>query len=290
MPHVDALTLEIVDRVLRAAGVLAFAVYAWRLARSGFWRDPLSGVNPNRSGPSFGAFLAILAGFYILVFAAARVVGIDPEALRNLGSHDWHLARCVEDGTKLLVCGAIVVLLRRHRLFAKTAHTGATEFVRVAGVSAVAVLIIFALTNLQLQAGQIVWHWLRPDAQAPVHPVLEALQESAWGDWGALYLTVAAVIIAPVAEELFFRGMMLQVLWRHLGHAWLAIALSAVAFGLMHNGQPQDVLPLATMGVVLGYVRLRYRSLAACVATHMLFNGRTMLFVLLNPEVARGAW
>ena len=44
------------------------------------------------------------------------------------------------------------------------------------------------------------------------------------------------------------------------------------------------------MGVVLGYVRLRYRSLSACILTHVLFNARTMLFALLNPELVRGGW
>jgi membrane protease YdiL (CAAX protease family) len=44
------------------------------------------------------------------------------------------------------------------------------------------------------------------------------------------------------------------------------------------------------MGVILGYVRVRYRSLTACILIHALFNGRTMLFAWLNPELVRSGW
>jgi membrane protease YdiL (CAAX protease family) len=45
-----------------------------------------------------------------------------------------------------------------------------------------------------------------------------------------------------------------------------------------------------TMGVILGYVRVRYRSLPACILIHALFNARTMVLVLLNPEMVRSNW
>jgi len=153
-----------------------------------------------------------------------------------------------------------------------------------------AVLIIFSISYTQLQTGAAIWRWIVPDAVLPEHPVLEAIEHSAWGGWGAVQLTLTAIVFAPLAEELFFRGLLLQTFWRHLGHAWLAIALSATAFGLIHITQPQNVLPLVSMGIILGYVRMRLRSLTACVVIHALFNTRTMLFVLLNPELARQPW
>ncbi|MBU0616183.1 MAG: CPBP family intramembrane metalloprotease, partial [Planctomycetes bacterium] len=140
------------------------------------------------------------------------------------------------------------------------------------------------------QTGQIVWRWLEPGAEQPIHAVLEAVEKSAWGLGGIAQLTLAAIVVAPIAEELFFRGLLLQTIWRYLGHAWLAIVLSGAAFGFIHHEQPQDVLPLVTMGVILGYVRVRYRSLPACVLMHALFNARTMAFVLLNPEMVRSGW
>ncbi|MBN2445361.1 MAG: CPBP family intramembrane metalloprotease, partial [Phycisphaerae bacterium] len=86
--------------------------------------------------------------------------------------------------------------------------------------------------------------------------------------------------------ELFFRGILLQVAWRATESAWLAVLVSALAFGAIHLSVPPSVLPLCTFGIVLGYVRLRYRSLAACVLIHMLFNARPIVLLLVAPEAA----
>lgn len=290
MPHVDAFTLELVDRALRVAGTLLFAIAALRLVRTGRWRNPLSQIEFGGGGPTLAHLVGVTAIFYLILFVGTQASGIDSEAMKTPGSRDWHVARCIEDGAEVVASILIVVILRRCGAPYRGAVGCRTGIWTVLSVGGTGVLIILAITNVQLQAGQVVWHWLQPEAQQPIHSVLEALEHTAWGTWGTVQLTIAAIIIAPLAEELFFRGLLLQTLWGYTGHAWPAIALSGVAFGLIHNQQPQDVLPLATMGAILGYVRVRYRSLPACMLIHALFNGRTMLFVLLCPEAARIGW
>ena len=54
-------------------------------------------------------------------------------------------------------------------------------------------------------------------------------------------------------------------------------------------GSERAALPLMTLGVLLAYVRVRFRSLTACVVAHAVFNARTMAFALLNPEMIRAA-
>jgi membrane protease YdiL (CAAX protease family) len=183
----------------------------------------------------------------------------------------------------------ILLILRRHRWHRVDPGIRSEPFgLLIAG--GVAVLVLLPVTSLQLRMGQIIWHWLEPGALQPTHAVLEALQNTAWGPWGAVQLSISAIVVAPIAEELLFRGLLLQSVWGYVGNVWLAVVLSGVVFGLIHGDVPQSVLPLATMGVVLGYVRVRYRSLTACILAHALFNARTMAFVLLNPEMARGSW
>jgi membrane protease YdiL (CAAX protease family) len=92
------------------------------------------------------------------------------------------------------------------------------------------------------------------------------------------------VILAPVAEELFFRGLLLRGLWRSFGSR-TAILVSAVVFGLSHFAGPtvQTVLPiLATtaLGLVLGWVFLRTRNLAVPVMVHVLQNALAVGLVL----------
>jgi len=224
---------------------------------------------------------------YLFLLVLLKLIVIDAQAPWVRGSHDWHLAQCVDVGAKLGAGLLMVLILHHYRLF------GGQRFARRLGVgrsllvAVVAVMIIMPVAYLQLRMGQVIWDWLEPSATPPIHAVLEALENSAWGGWGTVQVAIAAVIVAPLAEELFFRGVLLQSIASALHHAWLAILLSAVAFGLIHYGQPQDVLPLVTMGVILGYVRVRYGSLSACVLIHALFNARTIAFALLNPETVR---
>jgi membrane protease YdiL (CAAX protease family) len=97
-------------------------------------------------------------------------------------------------------------------------------------------------------------------------------------------LIAAAVfvcVIAPIAEEFFFRGFLFGVLrrWRIVvsGHdlgTWLAAVVTGLLFGLAHSGSasPQYLLPLAFLGFVLCLVRWRTRSLYPCIALHSINN------------------
>jgi membrane protease YdiL (CAAX protease family) len=91
--------------------------------------------------------------------------------------------------------------------------------------------------------------------------------------FASLFFT--AVIVAPVAEELLFRGIILRGL---LGRfkPWMAISLSAMLFALMHMN-PWQTVPQFGLGLVLGWFYLRTRSLWPCIAGHALNN---LLFVV----------
>jgi membrane protease YdiL (CAAX protease family) len=289
MLAVGEFTLLLIDTALLCLGVIVFAAVAFRWVRSGAWRNPLEPLEFTGDGPGLGHLAGVVAAYLLLGVGLLRAAGIDPDAARLSGTHDWHLAQCIDAGVRLAICVPIVLILRRHRPFCSPAAPVLAPS-GVAWVACGAVLIILPIAYLQLQMGQIVWWWLEPGAEQPIHAVLEAVETSVWGPWGAVQLTLGAVVAAPIAEELLFRGLLLQTLWRYLGHAWLAIVLSGLAFGLIHHEQPQDVIPLVTMGVILGYVRVRYRSLPACILIHALFNARTMVLVLLNPEMVRSNW
>ena len=88
-------------------------------------------------------------------------------------------------------------------------------------------------------------------------------------------------VVAPVAEEFFFRGFIFGALRRwHLavaGHdlgTWAAAVVTAILFGLVHAGSasPQYLVPLAIFGFVLCLVRWRTGSLYPCMALHSVNN------------------
>jgi membrane protease YdiL (CAAX protease family) len=92
---------------------------------------------------------------------------------------------------------------------------------------------------------------------------------------------VFVCVIAPVAEEFFFRGFIFGVLrrmrivvgGRNLG-PWIAAVVTGILFGLAHTGSASSryLIPLGFLGFVLCLVRWRTGSLYPCIALHALNN------------------
>ncbi|NJQ98552.1 MAG: CPBP family intramembrane metalloprotease [Hydrococcus sp. CSU_1_8] len=89
-----------------------------------------------------------------------------------------------------------------------------------------------------------------------------------------------ASIAAPFFEEIIFRGFLLPSLTRYVP-VWGAIVISGLIFALAHLNL-SEVLPLATLGIILGVVYTRSRNLLSSMLLHCLWNSGTLLslFVL----------
>lgn len=117
------------------------------------------------------------------------------------------------------------------------------------------------------------------------HSAITMLENPAMPHWIRALIVATAVVVAPVAEELFFRGILQtrlgDVFPRRLG----GVAVAAVCFGLVHSTQPAAVLPLTMMGFILGMVYERTGSLIAPILVHALFNAKSLLWHFgLNPS------
>jgi len=97
-------------------------------------------------------------------------------------------------------------------------------------------------------------------------------------------MAVAAVLIAPVVEELFFRGLLYGVLRRRVTPA-IAIPCVGVLFGLFHLPALGAVLPLAVLGALLCYVYEKTGRLTVPIVIHVLFNFYTV-FSLVSRRLA----
>jgi membrane protease YdiL (CAAX protease family) len=88
-------------------------------------------------------------------------------------------------------------------------------------------------------------------------------------------MIVAAVIAAPLCEEIVFRGYFYPVLKRTAG-TWAAAFSSALVFAAAH-GSLTALLPLFLFGLVLVFVYEKTGSIWAPIAVHFCFNGLTVL-------------
>lgn len=94
-------------------------------------------------------------------------------------------------------------------------------------------------------------------------------------------MVLATVVAAPLVEEVIFRGLVLSRLRRTMP-GWLAVLISALAFGLCH-GQIVWIAYAFVLGLVFGFMDLRARSVWPSLAAHVVFNGIGQLAVYL-PE------
>lgn len=96
------------------------------------------------------------------------------------------------------------------------------------------------------------------------------------------FAIIYTVLIAPVCEETIFRGLVLTIFDGKLPK-WLGILISALVFALIHLPSPIAFIYTLTLGVVLGFVRYRTKSLVPCVLAHIIFNATNyLLFLPLN--------
>jgi membrane protease YdiL (CAAX protease family) len=95
----------------------------------------------------------------------------------------------------------------------------------------------------------------------------------------AIFFSTAS-IAAPIFEEAIFRGFLLSSLTRYVP-VWGAILISSLIFSVAHLSLA-EVLPLTTLGIVLGVVYTRSRNLLAPILLHSLWNSGTLfsLFIL----------
>jgi CAAX protease family protein len=96
---------------------------------------------------------------------------------------------------------------------------------------------------------------------------------------------VLVVTVAPVAEELLFRGALLRVLMRRMTPAW-AVFVSALAFAAVHPlssptiGSVIAVPGLFALGLVSAAVAIRTGNLSASILLHSGFNLLTAISVI----------
>lgn len=83
--------------------------------------------------------------------------------------------------------------------------------------------------------------------------------------------TISTIILAPVCEELIFRGLTYKFARRAGLNFLLANILQALLFGIIHMNWIQGTYAFC-LGLLLGFVNERYSSLYASILLHALFN------------------
>lgn len=133
------------------------------------------------------------------------------------------------------------------------------------------IILAFVSTRLLLEAIRPEW--------VTKHPLLVLLPtaETVW----KIAVVVTAVVLAPVAEELFYRGLVQSMLKRYFGgRAWPAVLVTSAIFAASHYSQPVAIPALFVLSVGIGYNYERTGRLLSPILIHAIFNA-SMIWVNL---------
>ena len=141
--------------------------------------------------------------------------------------------------------------------------------VRAAAVGVVA-FILASLVNYGVQSLM---------DQPPHNPQLDLIAPGGFSWRGLIVMLLFVGAIVPIAEELFFRGLIYGWLRRRVS-VWLAAGVSGLGFAVLH-GIWWLIPALFLLGVTLALIYERSGSIWASVVTHGLFNSLTTVLYYL---------
>ncbi len=143
-------------------------------------------------------------------------------------------------------------------------------------VPAVIVIVVALAIGLggSLLYGQLITYF-----HLPLQTNSETLlQEGKSAPLTTLGILAAAALVAPLCEEVFFRGFVFVGLLKRMP-LWPSVALSAAIFGIAH-ADLGSLVPLFIIGLALAWARWRTDSLWPGIVVHTINNAAAALVLL----------
>ena len=110
----------------------------------------------------------------------------------------------------------------------------------------------------------------------PTHPINEEIASAGALDW--LAIALSAVVLAPLLEELAFRGLLFPALVTQIRKPWVAMAVCGLAFAAIHPQGPLLWPTLAMTGATAAALRYYTGSIIPSIVLHMAHNGYIVVF------------
>lgn len=147
------------------------------------------------------------------------------------------------------------------------------------GAAVLAYLGYLGLNYVILRISQIVGQGLPGfGEQQPILPL--------FGDdrYSVIIAIVVIVVIAPIIEEMFFRGYILQTLLKK-NTAFSASIITALIFAVVHFDF-QSIIPIFILGLILNWLFLKFKSIWPSIFFHVLNNLITLLILIFLPNLS----
>lgn len=130
------------------------------------------------------------------------------------------------------------------------------------------------ITILASELGNVL-HWIKPIPREYIDFMNQLFAQNFWG----VLFTIG--IVAPVIEELLFRGVILDGIQLRYG-AKTAVIVSSFLFGLTHL-IPWAIVNAFLLGFFFAWLKLKTGSLRLCIIAHSLYNSIPLILSKYVP-------
>ena len=270
-----------IDHVI---GLIGIAIFATWLLRTSLGRRSLVDSQPRRNSMApYVPFIPFFAWFFGAFFLQSLVLVVRPVEGQQKMFQD-QAVYCI--AAVLTVMGLIVPLAQFH--FARGLKGFGLRIRTMPRDLGVAFINLLAVWPLVLGAivttaviGQLIYQLVwGQDFEMPQHEALKEMTEHPATALQVL-LIVLAVVVAPLTEEMIFRGLFQTMIRSYLGRPWLAIAMTSVLFAMVH-GNLTHWPALFVLSLGLGYSYEKSGSLFRPIFMHAFFNGLAVLSSLVE--------
>jgi len=285
-------TLTTVPAMIAIASTLLYAGAALSLAARLFgtdavltgsragWRDFFRRPVEVSAVPSSAVGISVLAILFPLHFLASGF-------LARVSGTDFSLRLMISSLlTVSLFAGLPVLMMRWLRISWKSGASLNRVPIRIwPGIVLIGLSAWPWIYEMIIGMQTIGFHSLN---KTQINQVQELLK--AWRDVPVALLVFSLGILPGVCEELFFRGFLLSSLRVEMKAA-AAVVVSAVCFGIFHvvlagGAAPERCLPSTIMGLLLGWVTWRCRSVIPAMVLHGIHNSTLLLIASSHQKFA----
>ncbi len=256
-------------------GLTLWGLFTGRLRR--LWREPSKPLPRWTVGELARIFTLILLIASLMPFVRIAILSFQPSAILDLRA--WITVSMM--ALDLFVILAILTFaLEKGGSVWRTVGLATRDFGASIRTGFLGYLSVFPWLLLSLFLVVAIARSLGlPPPAEPIHELIFQENRS-----GILTLTVLlACVVGPVAEELFFRGVLYAMIRRYLPR-WGAILLGGALFSLVHTNWI-GFLPIMLLGCLLAYLYERTGSLIAPITIHILHNTYLLSLALVFRQL-----
>ena len=176
------------------------------------------------------------------------------------------------------------ILLLKNEIIESINEAKNSQYRKFLGIVGIGLVSAYGLNIL----GGILSRALSSASNSENEATIETMFKSSYG----MLIVLLVCIIAPIVEEVVYRGAILRGLEKLKIHPVIALIISSLIFGFIHvltAGDYAQVFAYVFMGLALGCVYQKTKSLVASVTVHALINtiSTSLQFFLLMMEALK---